>query len=170
MIRRHLIGCIATFGALALVGCSTVPKGALQRTGRFSLSARTPRGIENFTGRFVCTRAGDVTQLDLLTPLSGVLMRIISTPSGTELYRGADTEPVRGQNLDALLSSEVGFALPVAALELIATGTETPESFTEGAWHVRILARDASNRAQRIRFEHTTEPTVILTVFLESSV
>ena len=54
--RRTVLG-LALAGAASLAGCAVVPEGAIRREGRFSLSAKTPQGVENVSGRFLHLKA-----------------------------------------------------------------------------------------------------------------
>lgn len=163
--RRTVLG-LALAGALALAGCAVVPEGAIRREGRFSLSAKTPQGVENVSGRFLYLKAPGLSRLDLLTPLSGVIARIERTPQGASIARGA-ADPLTGPDLDALLTAQLGFALPVDALEAMLT---TPPAETEtvaGDWRATVLSREASGAPSRLRFTHLTEPPVTVTILLD---
>lgn len=168
MTARRTILTTGLFTVLTLAGCAALPEGAVRRGGRFSLSARTPNGVENVSGRFLYLKAPGLTRLDLLTPLSGVLARIERSSEGASITRGTGGEPLTGPDLDALLSETLGFSLPVDALETLlgASGT-TPDVTTTGLWRTEILSRDAEGAPSRLRFRHQTEPPITVTILLE---
>ena len=86
---------------LLLAACTTLPEGVRERRGRFSLQKTGYGAPEQFTGRFTLRTGPGLLRLDILTPLSGVIARIESTPHGTTISRGLDEVVTRGDSPEA---------------------------------------------------------------------
>ena len=83
---------------LLLAACTTLPEGVRERRGRFSLQKTGYGAPEQFTGRFTLRTGPGLLRLDILTPLSGVIARIESTPHGATISRGLDEVVARGDS------------------------------------------------------------------------
>ena len=99
---------------LLLAACTTLPEGVRERRGRFSLQKTGYGAPEQFTGRFTLRTGPGLLRLDILTPLSGVIARIESTPHGTTISRGLDEVVARGDSPEALMEETLGFSIPVS--------------------------------------------------------
>lgn len=164
--RIYLTACLL----FPLIGCQALPSESIRHEGRFNLLAKTPHGIENWTGRFVWIHAQNFNRLDLLTPLSGILLRIEQTREEATIQRGIKEPPITGSNLNTLLTQELGFTIPLASFEALLSGhTKLDDDFSEEHWRIRVLLRDETGNPKRLRFDHLIEPAVTVTIFLETS-
>ena len=130
---------------LLLAACTTLPEGVRERRGRFSLQKTGYGAPEQFTGRFTLRTGPGLLRLDILTPLSGVIARIESTPHGATISRGLDEVVARGDS----------FSIPVSTLEAWLDGRPGPdalpaESWRDGDWSVTVSARQPDSTPSRI--------------------
>ncbi len=165
MMRRRIFLAAA---ALALAGCASDPRKDEDRIrGRFSLTLGEGAEARNQTGRFECVKRKDHLRLDLLTPLSGMIARIESDPSGARFYRQLDEPPVKAPSLEELLLRVTGFSLPVESLPEIPKTVPPARSSARG-WTVETTARFPSGRPRTLRFSRKTSGLLVsLTVVLD---
>ena len=140
---------------LFLAACTTLPEGVRERRGRFSLQKTGYGSPEQFTGRFTLRTGPGLLRLDILTPLSGVIARIESTPRGATISRGLDEVIARGDSPEALMEETLGFSIPVSTLEAWLDGRPRPDAlpadaWREGDWSVRVSARQPDSMPSRI--------------------
>ncbi len=176
MKRRTLVRLLGGLGLaqIALLsGCATTPADRRVFAGRFALTVAAPGKTENQTGRFRLTvrergEAAPDLELDLLTPLAGVLARIEVDSSGARLSRGIDETVAEGKDLDDLLSNVLGFTLPVRELFEVLAAPTTNDQLTTGEWEARIRARRPEGSARTVRFLRLSgSPRITLTVMLD---
>ena len=119
MQRRTLL-----FAALLLAGCTTLtgPAGTRRWTGRFSLRAVTAQGAETAAGKYRLTATGDTYELEILSPLNGVLGKVTVTPSEARVERGSQPDMTAATETE-LMESAFGFSLPVAVFAAWLDGT-----------------------------------------------
>ncbi len=107
--------------ALLLASCATPARiggagPAFERTGRFAVSVRPADGpAQAAQGNFAWRDTGAALRLDLLSPMGGVLARILVEP-GLAVLERANGERERAEDPDALLAEVWGEAMPVAGL------------------------------------------------------
>ena len=140
---------------LLLAACTSLPEGVRERRGRFSLQKTGSGAPEQFTGRFTLRTAPGLLRLDILTPLSGVIARIESTPRGATISRGLDEVVARGDSPEALMEETLGFSIPVSTLEAWLDGRPGPDAlpadaWREGDWSVRVNGRLPDSTPSRI--------------------
>lgn len=140
---------------LLLAACTSLPEGVRERRGRFSLQKTGYGAPEQFTGRFTLRTAPGLLRLDILTPLSGVIARIESTPRGATISRGLDEVVARGDSPEALMEETLGFSIPVSTLEAWLDGRPGPDAlpadaWREGDWSVRVNGRLHDSTPSRI--------------------
>ncbi len=109
--RRTLLLCTA----LILTGCTTLtgPAGTRRWSGRFSLRAVTPQGAETAAGKYRLTAKGDVYELEILSPLNGVLGKVTVTPTQARVERGSHPDLTAATEAE-LMQAAFGFDLPIA--------------------------------------------------------
>ena len=90
-------------------------------------------------------------ELELLTPLYGILGRVIVTQTGAVLERGSH-EPLKASSAEELMQESLGFSLPVAMLKSWLEGrpdaaresrTISAETFEQAGWTVAVRRRRA---------------------------
>ena len=146
---------------LLLAACTSLPEGVRERRGRFSLQKTGYGAPEQFTGRFTLRTGPGLLRLDILTPLSGVIARIESTPRGATISRGLNEVVARGDSPESLMEETLGFSIPVSTLEAWLDGRPRPDAlpadaWREGDWSVRVNGRLPDSTPSRILavYEH----------------
>lgn len=162
---------LGAFSILGLTGCAVTPPSAKTWRGRFSLRAVDLSGHPLAqTGRFELLSAPEISRLDLLTPLSGILARIEITPQEASLRRSLSEEAEKDRDVETLCRRLIGFPLPVEELlDLLRAGAATPDTVALGEWQCHILARMADGAPKRLRIERTSAPSLTLLILLEES-
>lgn len=146
MQRRTLVLTIAAF----LSGCTTLtPQGTRTRVGRFSLRLVKGAQSENLSGRWRLSETNSTVELTLMTPLYGILARIVSGPDGAILERpnksGENTSEKAG-SAEELMQRLLGFSLPTEMLSSWLSGIpaknhssqKTINGFTQNGWCITI--------------------------------
>lgn len=163
MRRRTLLASFAA--ALLAAGCAAPPANARMWKGRFALRSEK----ENLSGRFELTDAPGLLRLDLLTPLSGILARIEETSEGALFTRSLSEPGIKGENLEALMTELLGFALPVHALLSLLQKGAAAQDLSSGAWQCRILSRLPDGAPQRLRIECASPDAFQVTLFIDEA-
>lgn len=164
--RTFCLSMGASFCAL-LAGCAGLPKdaGVTELTGRFSLQINRNSKSDSVSGKYRLTRSQTVTRLDLLSPLNGVIARIVIDEAGATLERGGD-EAMRAKSAHELMQENLGFSVPVEMLfswlegrpwEGESSVTLTENSFDQAAWTVTTVRRDAAKRPAVLRLNHAED-------------
>lgn len=149
---------------LLLGGCALLPwnwgdeppRGRYPQTGterlltRFTLSGRIAlaTGTESASGRFDWQQDIDHFSIRLRAPISGQSWRL-SGDAGQATLEGLGAEPLRGRSAEALLKRELGYDLPVTALQQWVQGRSVdptsrwqrdadgwPTALDEAGWHI----------------------------------
>lgn len=170
--RRTLL-----LAAALLAGCQTLVAGQKRLQGRFSLRTTNSAGrSEAQQGRFELFETIGLRRLDLLTPLSGVIARIESTPSEARLYRSGDEAPACAADAETLTARLLGFPVPAAALSdflFSPTPDQLPDASVVDGWSVRILSRFPSGAPRQMRLEKPTPAPglagITLTIVVDNS-
>jgi outer membrane lipoprotein LolB len=145
----HAIGWLCTSGWLA--GCATpsqprpaLPANAALWSGRLSLSLAS-EPPQSFSASFELRGTAQQGDLVLSTPLGTTVSALAWTPRGAQLRQGGQVQEF--ESLDALTTSALGTALPIAALIDWMHGLDTPAP----GWQVDV-SRQAQGRikAQRL--------------------
>ena len=153
--RRLLLGSL--FAALCVTACSLTPQNARVRRGKFSLFVKTPQEQRNEQGRYELSEFAGTTQLDLITPLGGVLARVTLTDQGAVLEYSDKRSEAR--TAEELMQRELGFALPLSMLSSWLDGVPDPafpfgrqseDAFEQRGWSISVRRRNASGEAQLI--------------------
>lgn len=106
---------------LLLASCATPTRiggagPAFERAGRFAVTVTPANGpAQAAQGNFSWRDTGSALRLDLLSPMGGVLARILVEPGRAVLER-ANGEREYAASADALLAEVWGEAVPVAGL------------------------------------------------------
>lgn len=137
---------------IMLAGCSVwAPQPRHEQNGRFSVTYLTDEGTRTENGRFSYRETQAAQQLDLLTPLNGVLARIEVTPKEACLSRGTTQESVCRASAEGLMTELLGFSFPLqAAAELFKTG-QTPRDDPNWTILIRSHHPDGRNKLIQIR-------------------
>ena len=147
--RRLLISTL--LAAICVSACSLTPKDARVRRGRFSLIVRAAREQKTEQGRYELTEFADRTQLDLITPLGGVLARVTLTAQGAVLEYSEERR--EAPTPEALMQQNLGFALPLSMLTSWLDGVPdssapfsriSEDAFEQRGWTVAVRRRSAS--------------------------
>ena len=144
--RRNLLTMMTLLGALG--GCvSLTPPNARVIRGRFSLTAKLAEKRVAQSGRFECAFTDQMLRLDLLTPLSGIVARLESSPKGASLSRSAHGDEVlSASSLDELSRQALG------------------------PWVIQVLERTPDGTPSRLRISNPqSQPTVLLTILMDSN-
>jgi outer membrane lipoprotein LolB len=140
-----------------VTACSLTPQNARVRRGKFSLFVKTPQDQRNEQGRYELTEFAGNTQLDLITPLGGVLARVTLTEQGAVLEYSDKRSEAR--SAEELMQRELGFALPLSMLSSWLDGIPDPsfpfsrqseDSFEQRDWGISIRRRNAAGEPQLI--------------------
>lgn len=149
--RRTFLSGVSFLTLWQLSGCSTLaflPNQKFSARGRFTLIATSPEGkVENLSGKYSFTRTDSLIRLDLLTPLNGVLARIEMRDGIASFSRGINEAPITAPNVETLMNQNLGFSVPIEALEEWATTTGAPQGY---GWNIRVLKRE-NQRPKTIR-------------------
>ena len=90
--RRTVIAAAAA-APLLISGCAgLVMPGSRVYSGRFSLKLTTQKKTETAAGKYRLVKSGDAYELDLMTPLSGVLGRVYVTPTSARVERNGQED------------------------------------------------------------------------------
>lgn len=117
------------------------------------MSYTTDDGVSHTeSGRFQYRELGDTEQLDLLTPLNGILARIEVKPNMTCLSKSVESTPVCRASAAELLYSILGFSIPVEHFgDLVKTG-KLPLSVEESyVWQVQVKSKHPDGRAKLLQ-------------------
>lgn len=135
---------------LTLSGCSSLPLNSAECfSGRFSGRFERDGKTESLTGRYRYTVSGSETVLDLLTPLYGVLARVVIDKTGATLQKGEEII-ARADSAQSLMLQSVGFALPVEMLQSWLAGTPQAgrsfskiddNGFEQAGWRILVKRR-----------------------------
>ena len=174
--RRQLL-----FAACALLaGCTTLsgPAGTQRWSGRFSLRAATAEKTETAAGKYRLTVTGDVKELEILSPVNGVLGRVTVTPSEARVERG--NQPVLTAPTETILMQEAfGFDLPIAIFTSWLDGVPSPaesfektgRSFTQAGWFVTHTLAAAPSRPAILKLTRSDPGrTLSITLTVEKEV
>ena len=113
--RRTVIAAAAA-APLLISGCAgLVMPDSRVYSGRFSLKLTTQKKTETAAGKYRLVKSGDAYELDLMTPLSGVLGRVYVTPTSARVERNGQ-EDLTAPNEEILMREAFGFSFPVAVL------------------------------------------------------
>ncbi len=130
-----------------LSACVSLTTPDYRNTGRFSVTYQDGDGTHTTTGRYLYEEHATHKQLDLLTPLNGILARIELDPRQACLTRSSGESLCRASS-EALLNEMLGFAIPVEALgELLRLGT-MPANVS--AWQARVRTKHPDGRIKLI--------------------
>ena len=169
--RRNLLTMMTLFGALG--GCvSLTPPNARVIRGRFSLTAKLAEKRVAQSGRFECAFTDQMLRLDLLTPLSGIVARLESSPKGASLSRSAHGDEVlSASSLDELSRQAFGFSIPAEALaSAVRQEGALPNLSRLGPWVIQVLERTPDGTPSRLRISNPqSQPTVLLTILMDSN-
>ncbi len=146
---------VAAVPALFLTGCSSLPPAGERVTaGRFSGRISRNGKTESASGRYRYTEAPGREELELLTPLYGVLGHVTVTASGAVLEQG-NHPPVTAPDAQTLMLHAFGFSLPITHLKSWLAGKPAPETasrtlsaeaFEQLGWRIEIRRRLADGR------------------------
>lgn len=149
-ISRRTLAC--TLALALLAGCTSLaPQQSKIVSGRFSARAASAQGAKAASGRFRLIMSPGRDELELLTPLYGILGRVIVTQTGAVLERGSH-EPLKASSAEELMQESLGFSLPVAMLKSWLEGrpdaaresrTISAETFEQAGWTVAVRRRRA---------------------------
>lgn len=164
---------VAAVPALFLTGCSSLPPAGERVTaGRFSGRISRNGKTESASGRYRYTEAPGREELELLTPLYGVLGRVTVTASGAVLEQG-NHPPVTAPDAQTLMLDAFGFSLPMTHLKSWLAGKPAPETasrtlsaeaFEQLGWRIEIRRRLADGLPAVL---HLTGSGVTLTLTIE---
>lgn len=181
----------ASMLALLLVaGCAGVPPGGtparqalpartfhdtIDLGGRLSIRYQQNGKDESLHGSFVWTQTGGHTLVTLLSPLGQTIATIDVTPAASTLVQ-AGQAPRMAADVDALVTSAIGWPLPIAGLRqwlqgfaidvngrrIVATPQSADTITTSDGWRIRYAgwqdgdASSAQDRPKRIDLERFT--------------
>ena len=147
--RRRLL---CAFSAVLLAGCTSLsPQQSKIVSGRFSARLKNEEKIETASGRFRLTMSQGQDELELLTPLYGILGRVVVTKTGAILERGPQ-KPLQAASAEELMEDSFGFSLPVRMLKswlegkadgAYASRTVSQDAFSQAGWTVEVRRRRA---------------------------
>lgn len=129
--RRAIFACAAALAVVALSACSVAPTRAPAASnaadvlstqphrayhGRFSVRYVDMKGqSRNAYGNFDWHEQGDTVTLQLLSPFGQTLAIVTSSPA-TATLELPNRQPLAADNVDSLMQTALGFALPVEGL------------------------------------------------------
>lgn len=172
MQRRALISLLA----LAASGCAHVPQmSARVLSGRFSLQVKKNAQQEAWSGKYRLETQDEETVFSLMTPLNGILARVIVTRTRAVLER-PQKEDITAADSSRLMQDAFGFSLPVEVLRAwldgkAADGWEsqtTDTGFLQLGWHITPQTR-AQGRLVRATHPETMDfPSVYLVLTVDN--
>ncbi len=151
--RRLMLAAALTLSTatLTLTGCSTLSGTGtvdVERfSGRFSGKFIRSGKSETLSGRYRCTQTPEDLTLELMTPLYGVLARVVVNEKGACLYKENEVLTCSA-SAEELMQKTVGFGLPVEMLDAwlkgrpsdkIASTRVSTNTFEQASWRIRIL-------------------------------
>lgn len=152
--------------SLLLAGCSTLPTSdqSEQIKGRFSaLIQATPTSQkEAVSGKFTLVKSPQLTRLDLLTPLNGILARIEVTPTQATFVRRIQDTPIVGRNAQELTTRLLGFPIPVELMNAVLN--QNIQASRIDQWDLEVQTRYPNGSAKRIKLTRIQFPQVQLTL------
>ena len=168
--RRTVIAAAAA-APLLISGCAgLVMPDSRVYSGRFSLKLTTQKKTETAAGKYRLVKSGDAYELDLMTPLSGVLGRVYVTPTSALVERNGQ-EDLTAPNEEILMREAFGFSLPVAVLAdwlegkaspRMPHGKETLGRFTQAGWTLQYVAAGESSAVSVLRMRRSDPGRAIL--------
>ena len=163
MKRRTLLS-LSTV-VLMLGGCATKEIPLFERRGRFSFVSFSPaEKREAVNGRFSLWRTPASLNLNLMTPLNGILARIEVTPRGAVLQTARDERSFSAPTAEELMTRATGISIPVETLEQWLTTTD--DQIAEYDWSVRVLKRRSDGMPGTIRAS-SADSAVSLTLIMD---
>lgn len=147
MMRLSLRLCTVAILGLLAAGCTTPDQSAYQQGGRFAVNFFDGEKLRAENGRFLYRESTGLRQLDLLTPLNGVLARIEVTTRETCLTRSSGETTCR-PSAGTLLEELIGFDIPVEALGSLLRDGTMPAGVTQ--WQARVRARHEDGRVKTL--------------------
>ena len=183
LIRRRTLFSLFALVPVALAGllagCSSVaPAGSRVTSGRFS--GRITRGAKTQTasGRYRYVESPNRDELEILTPLYGVLGRVVRTPQGARLERGSDSVE-EAPSAEELMERAFGFSLPLEMMKAWLNGTPAAnesferidaESFVQRGSRVAVRRRSADGRAAVVALTRAApEANLVLTLTIDEA-
>lgn len=172
MQRRILLSVLA----LVAAGCAHVhPQTMSVQSGRFSLQVQKDAEQEAWSGKYRLETQDEETVFSLMTPLNGILARVVITPTRAVLER-PQKEDITAADSSLLMQDAFGFSLPVEVLrswlhgEPAAgwTSRRTGAGFTQLGWSITPLNR-AQGQAVRATHPQTNDfPAVRLVLTVDN--
>lgn len=162
-----------------LSGCTTIAPHSDEKlwSGRFSVRVRYHGKTEVASGGWRLRQSADSQQLEILSPLKGILGRVRVTSSQALLER-PNKPDVIASNAQSLMTQAFGFSLPINMLASWLEGLplDTYEAervsndrFEQAGWIITVRARNEEGAPSNIIFERLESPvdagiTMVVTI------
>ena len=163
-ISRSFLSALCAISLLN--ACALLPQAFYEQGGRFALTYTSNDGKDRSeNGRFQYREFGENSQLDLLTPLNGILARIDMKPSLVCLSK-QDQEQTCNTSTADLLYSTLGFSMPIDNFgDLIKAGRLPEQSKLSQFWDIQVRSRHPDGRIKVLKITPNV-PTNLKTLSL----
>ncbi len=152
MLKINRLFFCALCTTLLLNACALLPQYSYEQGGRFTLTYTSNDSKDHSeSGRFQYREFGENSQLDLLTPLNGILARIDMKPSLVCLSK-QDQESTCNTSTADLLYSALGFSMPIDNFgDLLKSGKLPEQSKLSQFWDIQVLSRHPDGRIKVLK-------------------